>query len=262
MFIHGLLVGGDLWRNVVPELGEGLRAITPDWPLGAHELAMHDDADLSIPRLARLIAESLEALDLDDVVLVANDTGGALTQLVLTEHRERVGAAVLTSCDCYENFLPPLFKPLLATAHVPPVLRLVFELMRLRPLRRLPFALGWLSKRAIPNEIVVGWVARGVTDAGVRRDVAKVMRGISPRYTMEAARHFSEVEFPILLAWATEDRLFPLSDARKMEAAFHNARLETIDDAYTFVSEDQPLRVAQLVREFALNQSQTSADVA
>ena len=259
LFIHGLLVNGDLWRGVAGELGDGLRAITPDWPLGAHEIAMRSDADLSISGLARLIAEFIETLDLRDVVLVANDTGGALTQLVLTEHRDRIGAAVLTSCDCYDNFLPPIFKPLLAAARVPPLLRLVMESMRLRPLRQLPMAFGRLAKRPIPHSVVDAWLAPALTDAGVRRDLIKVMRDISPRYTLAAAQRFSEVDVPVLLAWAGDDRLFPLDHARRLQAALPNAELRVVDDAYTFVPEDQPEILAEMIAEFALRSASVPA---
>ena len=46
---------------------------------------MPADADLSPPGVAKLIADFIEALDLDDVTLVGNDTGGALCQLVVTQ---------------------------------------------------------------------------------------------------------------------------------------------------------------------------------
>src|SRR2546421_5884610 len=82
VFVHGVLVNGDLWRGVAPLLADrGYRCIVPDLPLGAHELAMHEDADLTPPGLARLVADFIGALGLDAPVIVANDTGGALTQI-------------------------------------------------------------------------------------------------------------------------------------------------------------------------------------
>ena len=69
--------------------------------------------------LARLIADFIEALGLDGVTLVANDTGGALCQLVVTRHPERIGRLVLTPCDAYENFLPPAFRYLQPLARIP-----------------------------------------------------------------------------------------------------------------------------------------------
>ena len=82
--------------------------IMPTLPLGAHRHPMHDDADLSPRGLARLVAEPLDRLDLTDVTLVGNDTGGALVQLLAGEPAPRVGRIVLVSCDAFDNFPPGL----------------------------------------------------------------------------------------------------------------------------------------------------------
>ena len=84
VFVHGALVDGRLWEPVVEQLLPDFRCIVPDWPLGAHRIAMPPDADLSPAGLADLIAELLDALDLRAVTLVGNDTGGGLCQLVVT----------------------------------------------------------------------------------------------------------------------------------------------------------------------------------
>ena len=112
VFVHGLLVNADLWRGVVPRVAEaGFRCIAPDWPLGSHEVAV-PDADLTPPGVAALIAEFLEKLDLHDVTIVANDTGGALTQILMTQHPERIARVVLTPSDSFTHFFPLLFRPL------------------------------------------------------------------------------------------------------------------------------------------------------
>src|SRR3954463_13233489 len=78
VFVHGLLVNGDLWRKVVPRLAESYRCITPDWPLGSHQVALEPDADLTPPGVAKLIADFLEALDLNAATVVGNDSGTGL----------------------------------------------------------------------------------------------------------------------------------------------------------------------------------------
>src|SRR5436309_462564 len=96
VFVHGVLTNAELWRNVVPGVAEaGFRCIAPDWPLGSHEIPMRPDADLTPTGVADLIAAFLEALDLRDVILVANDTGGALTQIMLSRHPDRVARVIL-----------------------------------------------------------------------------------------------------------------------------------------------------------------------
>src|SRR3954451_10664185 len=82
VFVHGLLVDGRLWRDVVPALSSQHRCLVPDWPLGSHHRALQPDADRSPRGIAHLIADFLEALELDDVAIVANDTGGAISQIL------------------------------------------------------------------------------------------------------------------------------------------------------------------------------------
>jgi pimeloyl-ACP methyl ester carboxylesterase len=253
VFIHGLLVDGTLWRKVVPRLEGRFRCIVPDLPLGSHTIAMKPDADLSPPALARTIGELLEKLDLRDVTLVANDTGGALTQILLAsgERTDRIARVVLTPCDAFDNFLPPMFRPLQWLARVPGAVNGVIQTLRAPALRRLPLAFGWLTKRRVPNDVTAGWLRPCQTDRGVRKDTAKVLAGVDSRFTNEAAEKLPGFERPVLIAWAPEDRFFPLEHARRLAELFPDARIEEVPDSYTFVPEDQPELVARLVGEFA-----------
>lgn len=112
VFLHGIIANGWLWRRVVPALADEYRCITPDWPLGSHELGLHADADMSLPALARMVEQFFEELELDGVTLVANDTGGAIAQWVAVHDPARLGRLVLTPCDAFENFLPPALRHL------------------------------------------------------------------------------------------------------------------------------------------------------
>ena len=112
---------------------------------------MREDADLSPYGLAKLLADFIAALELEDVTLVGNDTGGAICQITTTRHPERLGRLVLTPCDAYENFLPPAFRYLQALARVPGGIAAVAASMRIPAVRRTPLAFGWLAKRPIPG---------------------------------------------------------------------------------------------------------------
>ncbi len=259
VFVHGALVDSSLWRKVIPLLEGEFRCLAPDLPLGSHRLPMPADADLSPPGLARLVADFLAALDLEGVTLVGNDTGGAICQLVATRHPERLARLVLTPCDAYENFPPPAFRYLPVLARIPGAIALLAQSMRIRPARRLPFAFGWLSKRAVPAEVMDGWIEPLIADPEVRRDAAKVMRGMSRRYTLEAAELLPEFDRPTLLAWAPEDRFFKLRDAERLAEALPDSRLVPIHDSLTFVSEDQPERLAAAISEFIGETSEAPA---
>jgi pimeloyl-ACP methyl ester carboxylesterase len=250
VLVHGLLTNGELWRDVAPRLAGEFRVIAPDWPLGSHRPAMNPGADLSPLGLAAIIAGFLTEMELDGVTLVGNDTGGAICQLVAVHHPERLGRLVLTPCDAYENFLPPAFRPLQALARIPGAVFAIAQSLRPRAARRLPLAYGWLSKRPAADDLSDSWLAPALADKRVRADVAAVLKGISSRYTLEAAKRFGEFEKPVLIAWAPRDRFFKLRDAERMAAAFPDARLELIEDSYTFVPIDQPERTAELIAAF------------
>ncbi|MFZ1154194.1 MAG: alpha/beta fold hydrolase, partial [Solirubrobacteraceae bacterium] len=167
VLVHGFLTNGELWREVAPRLAEGFRVIVPDWPLGSHELPLTPGIDLSPPALAKIIADFLAALELEDVTLVGNDTGGALSQLVAVNHPERLGRLVLTPCDAYENFLPPMFRPLQVLARIPGAVLLIAQSLRPRAARRLPFAYGWLAKRPIADDLSDAWMAPVLSNSAV-----------------------------------------------------------------------------------------------
>jgi pimeloyl-ACP methyl ester carboxylesterase len=257
LFVHGLLTDGTLWRKVVPLLESDFRCVVPDWPLGSHRIPMDSSADLSPRGLSRVIADFMAAVELEDVTLVGNDTGGAICQLVAAHHPERLVRLVLTNCDAYENFLPPMFRPLQIAARIPGAVWAIAQSLRLTPLRHAPNAFGWLSKHGPDPRVTRAWLEPSLESRGVRRDVAKVLKGVSNRYTIEAAERLRSFDRPTLIAWAPEDRFFKFRYAERLAAAIPNARLERIDDSYTYVSEDQPERLAGLIREFVRDTSAT-----
>jgi pimeloyl-ACP methyl ester carboxylesterase len=249
-FVHGALVDGRLWDPVVQRLRDRFRCVVPDLPLGSHELPMPAGTDLSPPALATLVADVLDALDLEDVTLVGNDTGGAICQLTVTSRPERVGRLVLTNCDAFEDFPPALVKPLVAAAKIPGALRAGLAPMRLRSARRLPIAYGLLSKRPIPGEVTDGWVLRALRDKGVMADLRKVLSQLDPKLLLDNAPALTGFAKPVLIVWGREDKLFKVEHAHRLASTFPDARVEELTDAYTFVSWDQPDRVAELVGAF------------
>jgi pimeloyl-ACP methyl ester carboxylesterase len=250
VFVHGLLTNGELWREVAPRLAKDYRVITPDWPLGSQQLPLKPGSDLSPPGLAALVASFLEALELNNVTLVGNDTGGAVCQLVAVEHPTRLGRLVLTPCDAFEEFPPPTFKPLQLLGYVPGSVFVIGNLLRPAAAHRLPITYGWLMKRG-DYELTRPWLEPALASREIRRQIAAVLKGMSKEHTLRAAARFGEFSKPVLIAWAPKDRFFKLKNAERLARAFPNARLELVEDSYTFVSLDQPQRTAQLIAEFA-----------
>lgn len=251
VFVHGVLVNGDLWRGVVPRLSERYRCVTPDLPLGSHDVPMRDDADLTPPGIARLLADLLAALDLDDVVIVANDSGGAFAQLLVTGHPQRVGRLVLAACDAFDHFPPPAVRPYVrALAGVPGAVWLSAQLLRTRAAQRvLCLPLG-VTSALPPHDIAESWFAPSRRSSGVRRDLLKVIRGVDARYTLDAAERLRGFDRPTLLAWNSDDRLFPLAHAERLAALLPDARVRVIPGTRALVPEDQPDLLADAILSF------------
>jgi pimeloyl-ACP methyl ester carboxylesterase len=249
VFVHGYLVDGRLWDGVVEALSDRCRCIAPDWPLGSQQVAMRPDADLSPPGVAAIIADFLEALEIEDATIVGNDTGGAMSQILVTRHPQRIGRLVLTNCDTHDNFPPGIFKALPALAKLPGGMAAMAASLRIGAFARGVFRP--LARARIPAELVASWVEPGIRDPGVRRDLRKVTAGMSSRYTLEAAERLRTSELPILLAWAPGDRLFPFKYAERLAGEARNARIVRVADSKTFVPLDRPQLLADEIAGLA-----------
>jgi len=250
VFVHGLLVNADLWQHVVPRLAEaGLRCIAVDWPLGSHDLPV-PDADLTPPGVADMVAELLEVLDLRDVTVVGNDSGGAITQILMTRHPERVGRVVLTPSDSFERFFPPLFAALPIAARVPGAAMVLTQALRARWVQRLPIGFGWLTKHPMSDEVADSFLRPSRESREIRKDTTRFLRTVHRRHTLAAAEKLGEFDKPVLLAWAREDRVFPISLAERLAERLPDATIAPVDDSLTFVPLDQPEVLANLIADF------------
>ena len=247
VFVHGPIANADRWRDVVPPLADRHRCIAPDLPLGSHSRPMREDADLTPAGLARLIAELLEALDLTDVTLVANDYGGALSQIVMADHPERIGRALLTSCDSFGQLPPRVLKPLPLVARIPGAVRWGMRVPRSPRARRMAYAS--LAHRRIEPEILESYLGPVQRDDAIARDLTKLCVALAPRYTRDAASKLHRFDRPTIVAWGADDPWFSRRNGRRLAELLPLGRFELIEAARTFVPEDAPERVAELVEE-------------
>jgi pimeloyl-ACP methyl ester carboxylesterase len=252
VLLHGLLMDATLWDAVIADLAIDHRCVAPTLPLGAHRRSVHADADLSLPGIARLVAEFLDRLDLNDVTLVGNDTGGAVAQLVIADDAARVGQVVLASCEAFDNIPPGLTGRTLAlTGRLSPrMFGLFMQQMRLRPIRRLPIAFGWLTKRG--DATTARWVRPVMEQPAIRRDAVRLLRSVmsDARVLIDVARRLPRFARPALVVWASKDRVMPLDHGRRLADLLPQGRLIEVDDSYTLIPLDQPVRFAQIIRKF------------
>jgi pimeloyl-ACP methyl ester carboxylesterase len=252
VFAHGWLANANLWRKVVDPLAARFTCLTLDLPFGGHRLAMNTDADLSPIGCAQLITSSLAALDLNDVTLVGNDSGGAYSQIALASDPERVSRLILNSCETpYDEFPPPPFDGLPALAADPTILGAVFEALRDREIRGTPQAFGLLIKHPIDDRVSDSYALPCVCDSGVLHDTAKVMAtATSTPVHAAGARLIADFSGPVLLAWSPEDQVFMFANAERYANELADGRVVLIEDAYSFTPEDQPDRLAEEIARF------------
>jgi pimeloyl-ACP methyl ester carboxylesterase len=258
VLLGGVVMDGSVWDPVVSELHRDHRCIVPTLPLGAHRRPMRSDADLTLAGFARMVAELLERLDLTDVTLVQNDHAAAL--VLAGERPARVTRLVISSCEAFDNYPPGLpGKNMRLMAMVPGGIFLSMQALRLRPLRRLPVALGWMSKRALPDDLVDRWLAPAQSQRGVRRDLRKYAASARRRQMIEACERLRSFDRPALVVWTPEDRVQRPEHGRRLVQLLPDARLVEIRDSYTLIMRDQPKAFAEAIRRFVRETQRASA---
>lgn len=249
LFVHGIIVNGSIWDALVPDLARDHTVIRPDLPLGAHALPARHRDRVTPEGVADALAALVEALGHEQVVVVGNDSGGAISQVFAARHPERVRALVLTTCDALDHFPPTLLKPMKPMLAIPGYVDLLGFLYRFRPVRRSFLGAG-LVISDIDDAMIDPYFDRLSQDREARRDMATFIRGCRPALTHAAAEALESFPRPILLAWGRGDRLFPESDAEALHARWPTSDLAWIEDTKTFSMVDQPERLLALLRPF------------
>jgi pimeloyl-ACP methyl ester carboxylesterase len=249
VLLHGLAMDGSVWSQVVQQLRPDHRCLVPTLPLGSHRKPMREEADLSAPGIARLVAEFLEALDLPEVTLVGNEAG--MFQITAGLYPERLARLVLTPCESFENYPPGLpGRTAQISLRMPGGAFLMAQALRVRPLRRLPLTFGWMAKRPIPQQLLDAWLRPLQSSRGVRRDLTKFIQTSTREDMLAAAERLRSFDRPALVVWAPEDRVNPPAHGQRWADLLPQGRLLEIPDSYTLMPLDQPGELARAIREF------------
>ncbi len=247
LFVHGALVDSRLWSAVAAPLArQGFRCVLPDLPLGAHRTPVTDRAALSPAGVADLIHNFLVALDLHDVTLVGNDTGGGVCQFLIDAHPERIGRVVFTNCDAFDKFPPFPFNAIFALMRSGPSTRLLTALLRPRLLRHSPVGYGLLARSPDPD-LTASWLEPVQTDSAIAGDFAALARAIGRTDLTGVAPRLHRFTKPVRLVWGTRDRCFTPELGRRLAGLFPDAALTEVANASTFVPLDDPGAVADAI---------------
>ena len=246
LFVHGVGTSGLLWRNVIGALKDERRCIALDLPLHGRT-PVRPGQDLSLTGLAAVVEDFCEALDLTGVDLVANDTGGAVAQIVAAHQPERLATFTLTNCETQGNVPPLAFKPtvwlaragLFAPLSGPRVLR------NLPTTRRLMYGIGYQDISKLPLEVVRAYLE---PLAGTKELAKQAQRWIASLHNRDLAAvepALRRLTVPTLIVWGTGDVFFRLRHAHKLRDTIPGAtEVVTIDGGRLFFPDE---RAADLV---------------
>jgi pimeloyl-ACP methyl ester carboxylesterase len=249
VFVHGLLVDSQLWTRVADVLAEqGVRSLAPNWPTGSHPIPMHADADLSPRGIARIIIEFLAALDLTDVTLVGNDTGGAICQYLIDTDHSRIGRLVLTNCDAFDLFPPKEFDGLVKVGSHAALIKPMLTALRLTGVRHARNVYGGTFAGSPDPVITRSWIRPGLSSRAIRRDTAKLISTMKPEDLLDVSTRFADFPKPVHLVWGDADEFFPISFGERLAAAFPHGTLTPVPGGRTFVSMEFPEQVADGIR--------------
>ena len=250
VLLHGLLVNNELWTRTADLLAaQGVRSYAPNLPLGSHTIALDEGADTTVDGVVTLLLDFLAALDLTDVTLVGNDTGGALCQILVDRDDSRIGRLVLTNCDAFDKF-PPFPFGALKFGSTPGRAKLMMRAAGPRPIRHSILGYGGLVATPLDAELSARWATPATKDAGVARDVAAFLRSIDKRQLSDVSTRLDRFTKPVRLVWGDKDRFFKLAFAERLQQTFPDAELVRVEGGRTFVGLDFPEQVAEQIATF------------
>lgn len=249
IFVHGAVVDSRLWSAVAQRLADdGFRCILPDLPLGSHTIPVRDRNVLSPAGVAGLLHDFISALDLHDVTLVGNDTGGGICQFLIDAHPERIGRLVLTNCDAFDKFPPFPFNAVFALMRSGTSTRLLAKAMAPRVLRHSPVGYGLLARTPDPA-LTASWIEPAGADSRIAADFAALARSIGRTDLTDVAPRLHLFTRPVRLVWGSADRCFTPALGRRLAALFPNSSFVEVPGARTFVPLDNPAAVADAIIE-------------
>ncbi|WP_157909348.1 alpha/beta fold hydrolase [Acinetobacter piscicola] len=249
IFLHGIVTNSLVWRHVVAGLGSEVRCIVPDLPLGSHKSAL-PNTDLSIPGIAQIVVDLLDSLNIEHAVIVGNGYGGDIAQVIAAKYPERISGLVLIATNAFDSdpWTVKLLGKVAALLSHAKILQ-TFAL-KSKIVQRLPIAYGGVTKRAIPQEIMVDYLSPLQCDPLVYKDLLRFFEELSPSYLAEYSPMLAEYKKPSLLIWPREEKFFPAEGAVRLAKTLPHCSLEIVDDAYAWVPEDNPNALVRLLTEF------------
>jgi pimeloyl-ACP methyl ester carboxylesterase len=213
LFIHGLATSSYLWRHVIDRLRGQRRCVAIDLPLHGQTPAVRGQ-DLSLPGLAQFIADCCDALELTDVDLVANDTGGAISQVFAARHGDRLHSLTLTNCEAHDNVPPRALRLAYLLARIDQVARMgvlpriAVRLGRSEDARKRFYRASYENVASLPDDVARAWLEPVIGTAELASQFLRMFTSVRARDLLAAEPTLTRLEVPTLIVWGTGDTFF------------------------------------------------------
>jgi pimeloyl-ACP methyl ester carboxylesterase len=206
LFVHGVLLNGHLWRHQLEGLSDIRRNIAVD--LLAHgETQIAPDQDVSVTANANMLKQFLDALKIDNVDLVGNDSGGGIAQIFAALYPERVRTLTLTDCDTHDNWPPEAFKPFLARSANGGLRKTLEAMLGDKSVYRSPKALGpaYEHPETLSDDDIETYLRPFVRSEQRTLDLQRFMAAFDNKHTLAIERQLKKLKAPTLIVWGTDD---------------------------------------------------------
>jgi pimeloyl-ACP methyl ester carboxylesterase len=249
LFVHGVGSSSHLWRHVIDQLAGERRCVAVDLPLHGHTPARADQ-DFSLPGLARFLADCCDALDLTDLDVVANDTGGAITQVFAAGHPELLHTLTLTNCETPENFPPRALLPAIWAARMGVLAPLGRRLARDIPrARRRMLDGGYQDPAKLPDDVARAWIEPVLGTREAARSYQRLFRSLRGPDLRAAGPGLARLNVPTLIVWGNGDTIFGVKWAYWLRDAIPGAaEVVEVDGGRLFFPDERAAELTAALR--------------
>jgi pimeloyl-ACP methyl ester carboxylesterase len=211
LFVHGVLLNGSLWRHQLAQLSDLRRCIAVD--LLAHgDTGIAPGQDVSVTANAQMLVEFIDALQIHQVDLVGNDSGGGIAQIFAALNPSRIRTFTLTDCDAHDNWPPPAFKPFLEMAAAGGLRGALDAMLADKNFYRSPQVLGaaYEHPEELSDEMIEVYLRPLVSSDQRTLDLQRFLAAFDCRHTVTVEPLLQRLHAPTLIVWGTDDVFFDL----------------------------------------------------
>jgi pimeloyl-ACP methyl ester carboxylesterase len=242
LFVHGILLNGYLWRHQLAALSDVRRCIAVDLLAHGHTQAK-EQQDVSVTANAHMLREFLDALNIGQVDLIGNDSGGGICQIFAALYPDRVRSLTLTDCDAHDNWPPEAFVPFVQMVAAGGLRATLQAMLADKQVYRSPQALGpaYEHPEQVTDETIDAYLRPLVEDPQRLRDLERFVGAFDCRHTLAVEDGLRQLRAPTLIVWGTDDVYFDVKWSHWLQQTIPGTRRRIeYTGARIFFPEERP----------------------